>query len=123
MIRPSCAPRLVRNAYLFSTREPEEENGEGDGNEKVRRINEKPSLEGARTHGGKNGLDGANGSARVIVCHLSPLCTRTSATYRSNSFPKSVQNRREFRNDCETGTTDVIFHRIIKGFMIKPAIR
>ncbi len=119
-----CAAVGSQRVYLFSTREPEEENGEGDGNEKGRDVfNEKPSLEDARNAtGGKNGLDGANGSARGS--HRLP----SSATLHTNigdiSFklfpkecPKTVEN---FTTHCRNGYyDDVIFHRIIKGFMIQ----
>ena len=86
-------------------------------------FNEKPSLEDARNAtGGKNGLDGANGSARGS--HRLP----SSATLHTNigdiSFklfpkecPKTVEN---FTTHCRNGYYDaVIFHRIIKGFMIQ----
>ena len=58
-----------QRVYLFSTREPDEENGEGDDKEKDRDVyNEKPSLEEARNAtGGKNGLGGANGSVESIT--------------------------------------------------------
>ena len=119
-----CAAVGSQRVYLFSTREPEEENGEGDGNEKGRDVfNEKPSLEDARNAtGGKNGLDGANGSARGS--HRLPSCATLHTNIGDISFklfpkecPKTVEN---FTTHCRNGYyDDVIFHRIIKGFMIQ----
>ena len=119
-----CAAVGSQRVYLFSTREPEEENGEGDGNEKGRDVfNEKPSLEDARNAtGGKNGLDGANGSARGS--HRLPSFATLHTNIGDISFklfpkecPKTVEN---FTTHCRNGYyDDVIFHRIIKGFMIQ----
>jgi peptidylprolyl isomerase domain and WD repeat-containing protein 1 len=111
-----------QRVYLFSTREPDEENGEGDDKEKDRDVyNEKPSLEEARNAtGGKNGLGGANGSASNRLPSLVTLHTNigdVSFKLFPKECPKTVEN---FTTHCRNGYyDDVIFHRVIKGFMIQ----
>ena len=117
-----CAAVGSQRVYLFSTREPDEENGEGDDKEKDRDVyNEKPSLEEARNAtGGKNGLGGANGSASNRLPSLVTLHTNigdVSFKLFPKECPKTVEN---FTTHCRNGYyDDVIFHRVIKGFMIQ----
>jgi peptidylprolyl isomerase domain and WD repeat-containing protein 1 len=118
-----CAAVGSQRVYLFSTREPEEEDGEGGDNEKGRDVfNEKPSLEDTRnaTIGGTNGLGGASGGASNRLPSLATLHTNIgdiSFKLFPKECPKTVEN---FTTHCRNGYyDDVIFHRVIKGFMIQ----
>ncbi|MEW5307627.1 MAG: hypothetical protein WDW36_010006 [Sanguina aurantia] len=106
----ACAYKRSR-LYLFSTREPGEPSDPTTGRDV---FNEKPALEDMVTGDGDNG-SAVNVLPRGAVMHT----TRGDITLKlfPDECPRSIDN---FTTHARNGYYDgVLFHRVIKGFMLQ----
>jgi peptidylprolyl isomerase domain and WD repeat-containing protein 1 len=123
----ACAVGSQR-VYLFSNREPEDNDDDTEG--KGRDVfNEKPTtIENNNTRNGSNGGGGGLLALGGGGADKNSRRLPTSATLHTNigdiifklfpkECPKTVEN---FTTHCRNGYyDDVIFHRVIKGFMVQ----